>query len=115
MAHRFYDCQRWKDLRDRVLSDKPLCTSCEVRGLTEIATQVDHIIPISEGGNPTAMSNLQPLCASCHSRKTRIENEPAKTIETKLGYADTIVSETVVTKKGKGGRFTKLDNDETPQ
>ena len=104
MAHRFYDTQRWKDLRDRILSHRPLCEQCTARGLTEIATQVDHIIPIVEGGNPTSMDNLQPICATCHSRKTRLENEPPKAITTTLGYADTTIIEKVVTNKGTKGR-----------
>jgi 5-methylcytosine-specific restriction protein A len=33
------------------------------------ATNVDHIIPKSAGG-PDDELNWQPLCASCHSRKT---------------------------------------------
>lgn len=115
MAHRFYDTTRWKALREIVLADKPLCVMCEAKGITTEATQVDHIIPISEGGDATRRHNLQPLCATCHSRKTKIENEPAKTIDTTLGYADKVVTEKVVTKKRGAGRFEKKDNDETPQ
>jgi len=84
MAHRFYDSTRWRNLRDMVIARHPLCEQCKSKGLTTIATQVDHILPIEEGGNPTDWTNLQPLCASCHSKKTRKENEPEKKIEQKI-------------------------------
>lgn len=112
MAHRFYNCSRWLNLRALILSEQPLCRHCEVRGLTEIATEVDHIIPIIEGGNPTSRENLQPLCASCHSRKTRGENQPEKAITTTLGYADTTITEKVVTKKATKGRKRYSEDNE---
>jgi len=111
MAHRFYDTTRWRSIRDRVIATQPLCLHCEAKGLTVIATQVDHIIPIVDGGNPTSMDNLQPLCATCHSRKTCKENEPEKTIDTTLGYTDTTVHEQVITKHGKGKKKAKSVDD----
>lgn len=72
---RFYDKQIWKKIRLRQLHDEPLCRICKEAGKYEQATEVDHIIPhkgdwflfISKG-------NLQSLCSSCHSSKTRNEN-----------------------------------------
>ena len=101
MAHRFYDSTRWRNLRDMVIARHPLCEQCKSKGLTTIATQVDHILPIEEGGNPTDWTNLQPLCASCHSKKTRQENEPEKNIAQTMGYADAIITSKVVTKRGR--------------
>lgn len=71
-----YSTQRWQRLRRMVLSSAPLCRSCKAQAKDEIpaASQVDHIIPISEGGEPWDMDNLQPLCASCHSVKTARDN-----------------------------------------
>jgi len=111
MAHRFYDSTRWRNLRDMVIARHPLCEQCKSKGLTTIATQVDHILPIEEGGNPTDWTNLQPLCASCHSKKTRKENEPEKKIEQKMGYADVIVTSKVVTKRGRPKKIKEHQED----
>jgi 5-methylcytosine-specific restriction endonuclease McrA len=35
-----------------------------------LSTVCDHIIPPAEGGSPTAMSNLQGVCKSCHDKKS---------------------------------------------
>ena len=48
----------------------PLCEHCKARGLLVVATQVDHRLPIEQGGHPTDSRNLQSLCESCHSVKT---------------------------------------------
>lgn len=41
-----------------------------VRDRVHIATDVDHIIPLRDGGAPFERSNLQGLCHSHHSSKT---------------------------------------------
>lgn len=66
---RIYNSAKWKRTRERVLFEQPLC-AC---GCGHIATDVDHIEPIETGGDPWARSNLQPLAASCHARKTNAE------------------------------------------
>jgi 5-methylcytosine-specific restriction protein A len=38
-----------------------------------LAVEVDHIVPIREGGARLDANNLQPLCHTCHSRKTMLE------------------------------------------
>jgi 5-methylcytosine-specific restriction protein A len=63
----------WRRLRGLVLSRVPLCSDiwgvhAEI-GEVVVATEVDHITPLSEGGT-NRMDNLQPLCKSCHSKKT---------------------------------------------
>lgn len=64
---------RWRRLRRRVLAEQPLCTDPfnlhSEDNRTEIATDVDHIVPRADGGTDER-GNLQPLCHSCHSRKT---------------------------------------------
>jgi len=60
-------------LRADVLSGEPLCRACREVGVETIATDVDHVTPVSRGGSFWDRSNLQPLCATCHGRKTRAE------------------------------------------
>lgn len=68
---------RWQKLRAMVLRRHPLCADPfgvhAERGEAVVATEVDHIVPLSRGGT-NAMDNLQPLCKSCHSRKTALED-----------------------------------------
>lgn len=60
---------RWRRIRKQVLAEDPLCCHCEARGRVTLATEVDHITPLSDGGTHER-DNLQPLCKSCHSKKT---------------------------------------------
>jgi len=40
----------------------------------ERSLEVDHIVPVSEGGHPFDPANLQTLCEECHKDKTAREN-----------------------------------------
>lgn len=63
----------WQRLRIDVLDAEPLCRPCTKAGkLNVLATEVDHIVPTRGVNDPRHydQSNLQPLCKSCHSRKT---------------------------------------------
>ena len=63
-AHaRGYD-KRWQRLRLMVLREEVVCRVCGM-----LATDVDHIVPKSQGGTD-ARENLQALCHADHSRKT---------------------------------------------
>lgn len=73
-----YQTTTWKRLRLHVLGDDPLCRMCQADGKLVPAQEVDHIIPMSEGGPAWDWDNLQPLCKSCHSRKTLNEVRPRK-------------------------------------
>lgn len=62
-----YRSARWRRLRARILRERPWC---EHPGCREPATDVDHITPIEDGGDPWDEDNLQPLCHPHHSEKT---------------------------------------------
>lgn len=36
--------------------------------------EVDHIIPISKGGQSIGFDNLQTICVQCHKAKTKVDN-----------------------------------------
>ena len=70
-----YNRPRWMRLRDRFRMTHPFCinngTDARCTLLTDV---VDHRIP--HEGDETLMydeANLQPMCWSCHSRKTARE------------------------------------------
>lgn len=69
-----YRTARWRKLRKLVLArDGYICQACSKVGRTTLATDVDHIVPTSAGGDESE-ANLQALCHSCHSRKTARED-----------------------------------------
>ena len=70
-----YCTVRWRKLRRQKLTEDPLCAHCQAIGKVTPATQVDHVRPINQGGDPWAWDNLQALCASCHSRKTKLSDK----------------------------------------
>ena len=58
---------RWRQLRLAFLREHPICAVCG-----RPATDVDHVVPKAEGGDDTE-ENLQPLCRTCHRKKTAWE------------------------------------------
>ena len=69
----FYNSAPWRKLRAVFRKRHPLCKHCEEKGVITPAYEVDHIKPISKGGERLAWSNLQSLCKRCHSVKTARE------------------------------------------
>lgn len=63
--------ERWKALRQQALRrDGFACRGCGARGRLE----VDHVKPVrSHPELAWDLGNLQSLCPSCHTRKTRLE------------------------------------------
>lgn len=63
----------WRKIRKAFLAAFPLCSDIHGvharRGEVALATDVDHILPLKEGGT-NDWSNLRSLCHSCHSRRT---------------------------------------------
>jgi 5-methylcytosine-specific restriction protein A len=75
-VRRWYYLAKWVHpdwgLRAQVLSDNPWCVQCQQRGILELATDVDHIVPHdSDPDRFWDRGNLQGLCRGCHTRKTR--------------------------------------------
>ncbi len=59
-------------LRKRLMMENPLCVVCFKQGKVQAATELDHIVPVSQGGS-NEDSNLQFLCSECHRVKTAMD------------------------------------------
>lgn len=59
-----FTLQQWLDLKKK---HKHCCAKCGVNEMFAKITK-DHIIPLSKGGSNN-ISNIQPLCGSCNSKK----------------------------------------------
>lgn len=55
--------------RASLFTANPLCVECEKQGRVRLASQRDHIVPLSEGGSDTP-ENTQGLCDDCHEGKS---------------------------------------------
>lgn len=65
---RTYD-SRWQKVRLTILTrDNHLCQIAGP-GCTTHATDVDHIIPINEGGQRLDPTNLRASCSHCNTRR----------------------------------------------
>lgn len=62
-----HDDVRMKQLRRDKLATNPIC---EKPGCRHPATDVDHIVPLAEGGARHDWANLQSLCHTHHRQKT---------------------------------------------
>ena len=69
---RGYD-KDWEDVRRAKLTRDPCCEPCEVEGRTTAATEVDHKVPLRDGGARLDPDNLQSICHGHHARKTARE------------------------------------------
>lgn len=56
-------------LRARIFNADPLCRMCKDKGKITPATQLDHIVALTNGGTNDD-DNLQGLCEACHTEKT---------------------------------------------
>ena len=75
---KFYRSNRWRLLSERHRREEPLCRECAKVNKLTVATCVDHIIPIRQGGDPYNEDGLQSLCDACHARKRASERHTAK-------------------------------------
>jgi 5-methylcytosine-specific restriction enzyme A len=66
---------RWQKASKRFLAANPLCLECKKKGKLKASKVTDHIVP--HKGNKELfwdINNWQPLCVSCHNRKTAKED-----------------------------------------
>ncbi|HXH52550.1 MAG TPA: HNH endonuclease signature motif containing protein [Sphingomicrobium sp.] len=59
--------------RAMILAEEPLCRLCGEAGRVSASEEVDHIVPLSQGGSEER-SNKQGLCKPCHKAKTAAES-----------------------------------------
>ena len=72
-----YNVKRWKDIRKGVmLRDNSLCQYCLHQGRYEVATLVDHFIPIRDAYEDRYnQDNLVSACDKCNTRKAIDEDK----------------------------------------
>lgn len=72
----------WRALRDRVISEEPLCW-LRLEGCTLVSTTADHVTPFRERPDLAMLrGNLRGACLHCNSsRQDRAKPEPAAKAE----------------------------------
>ena len=79
---KFYNSKKWRETSKSFLKANPLCIECK-----HPAVITDHIEEIRDGGSQYDWENLQPMCRSCHNKKTAEERAKrgggAKSLESK--------------------------------
>ena len=74
---RTIDLRRWVVTRKRILDrDGWRCRKCGRAGRLE----VDHRLPVIDGGDEWQPANLQTLCRPCHFAKTGAENRARRPV-----------------------------------
>lgn len=63
---------RWARMRAKWLRAHPLCCMCQAEGYVTAADEVDHVVPLWEGGKDDP-SNFQSLCRPHHKAKSAEE------------------------------------------
>ena len=69
----FYNSWAWRKVSKLFLLENPLCLHCQAIGIDTPAKVTDHITPINKGGDKLEQNNFQPLCESCHNKKSSSE------------------------------------------
>jgi 5-methylcytosine-specific restriction protein A len=74
--------RKWMEIRRQLLSAHPCCVMCQRNGKIRLAVEVDHKIPLHQGGTDD-MENLQGLCKEHHYKKSC--EEQGKTYRSRVG------------------------------
>jgi 5-methylcytosine-specific restriction protein A len=65
--------RKWMKIKtDVLIATDHYCVECQKQGISTIAAEVDHVVPLWKGGT-NERSNLQGLCEAHHARKTARE------------------------------------------
>lgn len=77
---KWYSTARWKQLRERLLADQPLCERCLLAGIVEPATVVHHKKP--HRGDPEKFwgGPFERLCKPHHDGHGQLEDHGKKVI-----------------------------------
>ena len=65
-----YNSSKWRKFSKAYKERNPLCVKCQEKGITSKTEVTDHIERVNTGGDIYSLDNLQPLCKSCHNRKS---------------------------------------------
>ncbi|MGI1826335.1 HNH endonuclease [Lactiplantibacillus plantarum] len=86
-ANEIHKSSRWRKTSLLYREANPICEQClkaskragkgldERAGMINLATSVDHIKSLAEGGEPYNWNNLMSLCSYHHSLKSQQERE----------------------------------------
>lgn len=78
----FYGSRQWKELRDRIRQQEPLCRQCLSEGIIRLGQAIDHIKPRKQYPELSLdPGNLRNLCNSCHNK---VRTQQNNTNHTKL-------------------------------
>lgn len=93
-ANKIHASSRWRRTSLLYRQVHPLCEQClkaskegdqsrgkragERAGMINLASSVDHIVPLFAGGDPYDWDNLQSLCDYHHALKSQVEREQKK-------------------------------------
>ncbi|MGV0793034.1 HNH endonuclease signature motif containing protein [Mycolicibacterium sp. XJ1819] len=75
-THASSNDRQWQAVRDAYIHAHPYC---QWPGCHRVADQVDHIVPLAEGGDRYSSANLQSLCTDHHTEKTIRDAQRGKT------------------------------------
>lgn len=86
-ANKIHSSSRWRKTSLLYRQSHPICEAClkaskragkgldNTAGMINLATSVDHIVSLADGGSPYDWDNLQALCDYHHAIKSQRERQ----------------------------------------